>query len=89
MNLKEFYQIGKDELTQLYGEEPQDYRLEQVERIGDTDDWEVVVSYLVENKNRPEKLAIRIDYQYERVYKAFRVNSKKEVIGFYMFNKAS
>ncbi len=91
MNLKELYQIAKNELMPLYDGEPIDLRLEQVERDESTSYWNVVVSYLVEKKNLPKENTINFmgALPYERVYKLLKVNDQKEVEGLFMFNKAS
>ncbi len=89
MDLKELYQIAKQELMPLYDGEPVDLRLEQVERDENTNYWNVVVSYLVENKNQSNITNIMGSLPYERVYKLLKVNEKKEVEGLLMFNKAS
>jgi hypothetical protein len=94
MNLKKLYQIAKKELEKLYDGEPMDFRLEQVEHIDNFGVWEVVVSYLVENKNRPEINPISPfgnvgTLKYERVYKSLKINDKNEVTAFHMFDKTS
>ena len=92
MNLKELYQIARQALEDLYGE-LLDFRLEQVEHDDDSG-WEVVVSYLVENKNEIQKThgtslipSARFEYKYERIYKSLKISDNKEVVGFHMFAK--
>ena len=51
MNLKELYQIAKNELSELSPFENSDFRLEQAEFDKDEKVWEIVISYLVENTN--------------------------------------
>lgn len=87
MNLKEFYEIAKEELEQLYGHEPLDFRLEAVDREVGTKHWDVVVSYLVENKYS-QQLAILPPSKYERIYKSLEINDEKEVVGFHIFSGA-
>ena len=87
MDLKGLYQIAKKELMPLYNGEPVDLRLEQVERSEDTGHWNVVVSYLVENKNQ-SKMSVIAALPYERVYKLLRINENKEVEELLMFNEA-
>jgi hypothetical protein len=86
MDLKGLYQIAKKELTPLYDGEPIDLRLEQAERSEDTDHWNVVVSYLVENKNQ-SKMSVIATLPYERVYKLLKINENKEVEELLMFNE--
>lgn len=87
MDLKELYQIAKKELMPLYDGEPVDLRLEQVERLEDTGHWNIVVSYLVENKNQ-SKMSVIAALPYERVYKLLKINENKEVEKLLMFNEA-
>jgi hypothetical protein len=51
----------------------------------------VVVSFLVENVNKPVKstwspLVTTTEYPFHRIYKKVKINENNEVIGFYMFN---
>ena len=92
MDLKRLYQIAKNELEKLYDSEPMDFRLEQVEFNESSGLWDVVVSYLVENKNRPEPSPANPfgnvgALKYERVYKSLKINEKDEVTGFHIFDK--
>ncbi len=91
MDLKEFYQAAKKELEPLYGGELVDFRLEQVEHDKRNHQWEVVVSYLVENKNKTENSAMGISMitslPYERVYQLLIMNDKKEVKELRIFEK--
>ena len=92
MDLKKLYQIAKQELISLYDEDATDLRLEQVTRSENGDNWEVVVSYLLENKNQPTKIELldmRRVFPYERVYKLLKINSNGEVEELLMFNRAS
>jgi hypothetical protein len=88
MDLKGLYQIAKKELMPLYDGEPVDLRLEQVERSEDTGHWNIVVSYLVENKNR-STVNLIASLPYERVYKLLIVNDSNEVEELRIFNRAS
>jgi hypothetical protein len=88
MDLKGLYQIAKNELMSLYDGEPIDLRLEQVERSEETGHWNVVISFLVENKNKTS-LSVISSLPYERVYKLLKVNDDNEVEGLLMFDKAS
>jgi hypothetical protein len=51
--------------------------------------WEIVVSYLVENVNKPIKsfAPLATEFKYHRIYKTVKINDAGEVIGFYMYNK--
>ena len=86
MDLKGLYQIAKQELIPLYDGEPVDLRLEQVERSKETGHWNIVVSYLVENKNKSE-ISMIATLPYERVYKLLKINENEEVEELLMFNE--
>ncbi|MDF9800020.1 LEA14-like dessication related protein [Catalinimonas alkaloidigena] len=85
MDFKELYQIAKKAIVSTLGEdEPTDIRLEQAEFSEDSGYWEVVVSFLVENKNlSPLNIGA---LRYERIYKLVKINDEKEVKGIYMFS---
>jgi len=93
MDLKGFYQAAKKELEPLYGGYLNDFRLEQVEHDKKNQQWEVVVSYLVENKNKVENsakgISVITSLPYERIYQLLVMNSKKEVKELRMLEKAS
>ena len=81
MELKKFYRIAKEELLQLHEAEPLDFRLEQVEREKAADLWNVVVSYLVENKNAHEFMSMH----YERIYKLLKIDDHHKVVSLHIF----
>ena len=86
MDLKGLYQIAKKELMPLYDGEPIDLRLEQVERAEDTGHWNIVASYLGENKNQ-SKMSVIAALPYERVYKLLKINENQEVEELLTFNE--
>ena len=89
MDLKKLYQIAKKELMPLYDGEPVDLRLEQVEQSKETGHWDVVVSYLVENKNQPSKTLVNMtipQQMYEHVYKLLKINDHDKVEGLLMYD---
>jgi hypothetical protein len=90
MKLKELYAIAKKEIGDLSPLENADFRLEQAELNKDDNTWEIVVSYLVENVNKPRTtfspLLTTTEYPFHRLYKKVKINDKNEVIGFYIFN---
>ena len=49
-------------------------------------EWEVVVSYLMDNKNKGISPVFNF-LPFERVYKRLKINDKKEVVGIYMFSE--
>ncbi|MEY8778856.1 hypothetical protein AB9K32_00390 [Allomuricauda sp. XS_ASV26] len=89
MNLRELLNIVKTELKDLSSLENPDFRLEQAEFQKDNDNWEIVVSYLVENTN-PKSLplmAITSEFKYQRVYKKIKIDKDKNIIGFYIYEQ--
>ncbi len=89
MNLKELYQIAKDELEVLSPFENSDFRLEQAEFNKDENVWEIVVSFLVQNTNKPTSPigVLSTIYPYLRMYKKVKIDNEKRVIGFYIYEK--
>jgi hypothetical protein len=89
MNLKELYEIAKNELESLSTLENADFRLEQAEFNKDEEVWEVVVSYLVENTNKPFSAlgALTSGFTFHRIYKKVKIDKNNQVIGFYIFEK--
>ena len=87
MNFKELLDIAKAELADLTSVDNPDFRLEQAEHDKETNVWEIVVSYLVENANRKIRPLTNLSagFEYLRMYKALKINADKEVIGLYMF----
>lgn len=90
MKLKDILEIAKNELADLSTIENPDFRLEQAVFKQNEKIWEVVVSYLVENTNKPSKAfsALSPEFAFLRMYKKLEINDKNEVIGFLMFDKA-
>lgn len=87
MKLKELYQIAKNELADIAPLNDSDFRLEQAEYNKKENIWEVVVSYLVENRNKPiRSFSALPDLEYDRLYKTVKINDSGEVDGFYIYN---
>ena len=77
MDLKELYQIVGRELPPL---SPLDFRPVQVKRPDQLGTQKVVVSYLVEDKNKTRTITSSLmDLPYERVYKSLRINKDRQV----------
>ncbi|MCU0449546.1 MAG: hypothetical protein MUC97_06810 [Bernardetiaceae bacterium] len=89
LNLCQLRDIAKSYLATLSTVENPDFRLEQAEYKDEDGTWEIVVSFLVENLNRRTSplLAVNIDRPYERIYKLVRLDSAKQIIGFYFFSQ--
>ncbi len=92
MTFKELYQTAKTELNDIYNFENADLRLEQAKFNKEENVWEIVISFLTENKNKPTNeferyLQARISLPFERVYKKVKINNDKQVIEFDIFDK--
>ncbi|MEM6845545.1 MAG: hypothetical protein AAF632_25245 [Bacteroidota bacterium] len=91
MDLKSLYQAAKKELEALNDGEFVDFRLEQAERNNKDNLWEVVVSYLVENRNpvvNRSSLSVGIKdvHKYDRIYKSVKINDGMEVVGLHIYS---
>jgi hypothetical protein len=96
ISLKEVFEAAKKQFAELINIQESDFRLEQLEYKKTEKLWEVVVSYLVENKNVRTNFELKTStltsllstLPYERVYKRLKIDENKEVIGIYMFSEA-
>jgi hypothetical protein len=89
MNLKELLGIAIDNLKDLTSLPVPDFRLEQAEYKKKDGIWEIVVSYLVENTNKPIRREIfpaSVEFQYLRLYKRLQIDSKGNVVGMFIYN---
>ena len=89
LTLKELLETAKTELKDLTTLQNPDFRLEQAEFKKDENNWNIVISYLVENTNkRINPLSVLTsDFQYHRIYKQLKINNKKEILGLYIYNE--
>ena len=89
MDFKEILEIAKSELQGLTSVPNPDFRLEQAEFDEEQNVWEVVVSYLVDNTNKKINPLTKIStgFEYLRMYKTVKINSDRQVEGFYMYEK--
>lgn len=89
MQFSELYHIAKAALEELSTLEEPDFRLEQAEYNEEKEEWEVVVSFLVENHNgleAPLAATLASKYKYQRTYKKVRIDKNRNVLGFYMYS---
>lgn len=89
MNLPELLQIAIDNLKDLSTLDNPDFRLEQAEYLKKELVWEIVVSYLVENTNKPTASLMALtsnSFPYHRIYKKLKIDGSHDVIGMYIFN---
>lgn len=88
ISLKELLDIAISHLKDLTSVANPDFRLEQAEYNEAKREWEIVVSFLMENTNkRTHPLGISTaEFQYNRIYKKLKVNAEKEVLGLYIFD---
>lgn len=95
MKLRELFSIVQEELKTIDAN-IQDIRLEQAEFKEKENLWEVVVSYLVENKNKIDKsfgtnLSLGMlppVLPFERIYKLVKIDDDKNIKGLYIFKKS-
>jgi len=88
MKFNEIHGIVKEQIDVISGHENPDFRLEQSEYQAKEKIWELIISYLVENKSTNNSTMSLISGQHaplERVYKRVKINDKKEVIGFFIY----
>ena len=89
MNINELYTIAKEALAGIMEIQEPDFRLEQAEFIKKDKVWDIVVSYLVKNKNI-SKISLATFTQeppFDRVYKKVKLDENKQILGFYIFEK--
>ena len=83
MKLKDLLKIAEDELSDLSTVSNPDFRLEQA--VKTDSGWEIVVSFLVENPNKPS-IPLAPAFQFERLYKKVNISSEGEVAGLFIYN---
>lgn len=89
LSLKEVFEAAKKQFAELINIQESDFRLEQLEYKKEEKVWDVVVSYLLENKNRGVTANSIFSFlPFERVYKRLKIDENKEVIGIFMFSEA-
>jgi hypothetical protein len=88
ITLKELREVAEAELRSLTSVSNPDVRLEQAEFNESNNEWDIVVSYLVENTNkRTNAFGLPTsEFEYHRIYKKLKIDSAKEVVGLYIFN---
>ncbi len=86
ISLKELLEIAVSELHILTTVSHPDFRLEQAEFIEAKNEWEIVVSFLVENTNKRNSPLLAISMlDFERIYKKLTIDMNKHVKGLYFF----
>ena len=89
LTLNQLHEIAYTELQDLLPNvENADFRLEQAEYDPNLEEWTVIVSFLLEDKNISISPLANISasrYKYERVYKKLKINSIGKVSGFYIY----
>ena len=89
MTLKELLKLAENQLRELSSLENPDFRLEQAVFKEEENQWDIVVSYLVENTNKKVSpfSAITAEFQYLRIYKKLLIGPNSEVLGLYIYNR--
>lgn len=90
MNLKDLLHNVTTQLRDLSPLDKPDFRLEQAVYKKDDKVWEIVVSYLVENNNKPNNPFLPLVPQppYQRVYKKVIMDENGQVAEFLMYDMA-
>lgn len=75
VNFKDLLQIAVDELKGLTTLQDPDFRLEQAEYIKSKNEWDIVVSFFVQNTNLKIKVLEMPSFrlEYERIYKRLKI----------------
>lgn len=91
LQLKELYKISQRNINGISPQEFNDFRLEQAEFDKKSQEWDVVVSFLLENTNQATNpfAPLIAGLKYERVYKKLKLDSVGNLIGFYIYNNDS
>ncbi len=86
LELKELLEIAVGALSKLTTVSNPDFRLEQAEFIDTKNEWEIVVSFLVENTNKRNNPLLGISMlDFERIYKKLTIDTERNVKGYYFF----
>lgn len=86
ISLKELLEIAVSELSVLTTVSNPDFRLEQAEFIDTKNEWEIVVSFLVENTNKRNNPLLGISMlDFERIYKKLTIDTERHIKGYYFF----
>lgn len=89
MELSRVFEIARNSLQSVSPAELKDFRLEQAEYDETKDLWNIVVSFLVPNVNRPQSgfLSSIESLPFERVFKRLTIHGASEQVrGFYIYN---
>lgn len=86
MKFKELIEAAKAELQDISTVENPDFRLEEAVYNKQSDTWDVVVSYLVDNLNPGQNPleSFLPQFRYQRIYKRLEIDQNKKVLGFYI-----
>ncbi|TVP48119.1 MAG: hypothetical protein EA341_11580 [Mongoliibacter sp.] len=85
VKFKELLQIAIENLKDLSTVQEPDFRLEQAVFNEHTKEWDIVVSFLVDNTNQRTSPFELPGLKNQRIFKKLKVNSNKEVLGFYIY----
>ena len=86
LDIKEAFKKVQETIIDIIGADVRDIRLEEVEFSTNKENWELIVSYLLPNKNKRKETSFAYalmasgDYEYERVYKKFVVGRLDGVV---------
>ncbi|PSK99824.1 hypothetical protein [Cecembia rubra] len=85
VKFKDLLKIAVEELKDLTTVENPDFRLEQAEFNESLGEWDIIVSYLIDNSSEGQNILNLTRSTNYRTFKRIKINSRKEVMGFYIF----
>ncbi|WP_373511858.1 hypothetical protein [Persicitalea sp.] len=90
MNLKDLLHNATTQLRDLSPLEKPDFRLEQAVHRKDEKVWEIVISYLVENNNKPISAVSTFapQFPFQRIYKKVMMDEDGQVAELLMYDTA-
>ncbi len=90
MKLKDLLHNATTQLRDLSPLDQPDFRLEQAVHRKEEKVWEIVISYLVENNNKPVSVVPTFAPQlpFQRVYKKVMMDESGQVAEFLMYDTA-
>ncbi len=89
IDLREMYLVALEQIKQVLGSEPIDFRFEQFKEDEKAHINEIVVSYLVERKPKSGLTGVgsfpSLISEYERIYKIIQLTDDKKLVAILMY----
>jgi len=91
MTDRELLDTAQSHLSELTTVKEPDFRLEQAVFDKKEMNWEIVVSYLIDDPSKRSLFAMKLDkpQHYTRIYKEMKIDENNEVVGFYMYSETA